>query len=443
MTIKANVQFDSFVDFAQKSMEAGSSKAVARADAVVPGKDGGYATRTIVAAPDKAFKISRSITDKAKNDVARTLFQKSVIDMFGGEDKIPESVKDAMLLKDYGAGKPLTARRIMAVKQAIELAMDPVPKMTHALALEAVTSGLQHVNAMHQARGIPGINLTEQQMSEAANLVETHGKGLSEKAVKVLANFTLNLIACDTTAQLDHGAIVKRYANDVSKWRNFNLGDSRYAAVDAKVQEHAQSMLDEYLGDVKASQFNGDSLHSSFVKDAPRASFTINGHVFLHGTCTGDDIINAFKGAVGHDRPKCRKALSSFFCQTMGGTVIGLSQENKLSPTVGLPKGIDLGKVKGAGMFIPSAFGRYGDPFYKIPKTQVNDSHYTLDVAPDGKSAKISIETKGDIAFALDAVSTGFNNSVGTFTWKQDFVFDLSGDTPKIVAAHVGQTFEA
>ncbi len=62
------MQFDSFVDFAQKSMTAGCSKAVARADIVVPGVDGGFATRTIVAAPDEAFKLSRSITDKAKND---------------------------------------------------------------------------------------------------------------------------------------------------------------------------------------------------------------------------------------------------------------------------------------------------------------------------------------------------------------------------------------
>ena len=134
MTINASVQFDSFLDFAQKSMEAGSSKAVARADAVVPGTNGGYATRTIVAAPDKAFKLSRSITDKAKNDIARTLFQKSVIDMFGGEDKIPESVKEAMLLKDYGEGKPLTARRIMAVKQAID----------HSLARTAVITAVSH-----------------------------------------------------------------------------------------------------------------------------------------------------------------------------------------------------------------------------------------------------------------------------------------------------------
>ena len=40
--------------------------------------------------------------------------------MFGGEGNIPDSVKDAMLLKDYGSGKPLTARRIMEVYKAIE-----------------------------------------------------------------------------------------------------------------------------------------------------------------------------------------------------------------------------------------------------------------------------------------------------------------------------------
>ena len=40
--------------------------------------------------------------------------------MFGGEDKIPAGVRDAMKLQDYGKGKPLTARRILAVKNAID-----------------------------------------------------------------------------------------------------------------------------------------------------------------------------------------------------------------------------------------------------------------------------------------------------------------------------------
>lgn len=89
-------------------------------------------------------------------------------------------------------------------------------------------------------------------------------------------------------------------------------------------------------------------------------------------------------------------------------------------------------------MLISSAFG-YDDPFYQIPKTQHNDSVYTLNVAPDGRSAKVTVETKGDIFFA----AVNCNNVVGSFAWKQEYEFDLTGDRPQIVSAKVGQTFEA
>lgn len=38
-------------------------------------------------------------------------FMKTVADMFGGVGSIPDNVKEAMKLEDYGKGKPLTARR--------------------------------------------------------------------------------------------------------------------------------------------------------------------------------------------------------------------------------------------------------------------------------------------------------------------------------------------
>lgn len=56
----------------------------------------------------------------------RDLFRKSVADVFGGESRIPASVRKAMLLSDYGKGKPLTARRILAVKTAIEAVKDTI-----------------------------------------------------------------------------------------------------------------------------------------------------------------------------------------------------------------------------------------------------------------------------------------------------------------------------
>lgn len=40
--------------------------------------------------------------------------------MFGGVAKVPKNVQDAMKLQDYGKGKPLAARRIMAVAAAVQ-----------------------------------------------------------------------------------------------------------------------------------------------------------------------------------------------------------------------------------------------------------------------------------------------------------------------------------
>ena len=46
--------------------------------------------------------------------------------MFGGEANVPKSVKSAMRLQDYDQGKPLTARRIIAVRDAILQVADDV-----------------------------------------------------------------------------------------------------------------------------------------------------------------------------------------------------------------------------------------------------------------------------------------------------------------------------
>ena len=88
----------------------------------------------------------RSATDATKNNEARKLFRDAVADMFGGEQNIPESVKTAMLLKDYGteenpSGKPLTARRIMAVKAEVDRIV-----AVHAAFNNEITDKLFHCN---------------------------------------------------------------------------------------------------------------------------------------------------------------------------------------------------------------------------------------------------------------------------------------------------------
>lgn len=123
LSIAQNAQFDLFVEFARQQMKAGHTRAVARAGAAT-GATLDERAISAAASGDRAFAVVRSGVDKTANDVARDLFRKSVAEIFGGERKIPDSVKRAMMLKDYGSGKPLTARRILAVQEAIQEAAD-------------------------------------------------------------------------------------------------------------------------------------------------------------------------------------------------------------------------------------------------------------------------------------------------------------------------------
>lgn len=67
--------------------------------------------------------LFRSRANKEANDTTRELFRSAVAEMFGGEDNVPESVRAAMKMEDYGKGKPLTARRILTVKAAVDAAI--------------------------------------------------------------------------------------------------------------------------------------------------------------------------------------------------------------------------------------------------------------------------------------------------------------------------------
>ena len=113
-----NDTFKAFVDFAQAKKAANDKTAVAHGSL---GEDGALAGREIKAAStDWVHKRSRTDADVAANDRTRAIFKNAIIDMFGGESKIPAKVKKAMLMADYNCGKPLTARRILAVKAAID-----------------------------------------------------------------------------------------------------------------------------------------------------------------------------------------------------------------------------------------------------------------------------------------------------------------------------------
>jgi hypothetical protein len=108
-----NAQFKNFVDFARNA-DAGTKVRT------TIGNDGPL--HTIAAKSESVLNkiFFRTRSNKSVNNEVRTLFRQSVARMFGGEEHIPAAVKSAMKMGDFGKGRPLTARRILAVQSALE-----------------------------------------------------------------------------------------------------------------------------------------------------------------------------------------------------------------------------------------------------------------------------------------------------------------------------------
>ncbi|MBQ1428171.1 MAG: hypothetical protein IIZ06_00740, partial [Kiritimatiellae bacterium] len=116
-----NDAFKAFTDFATQA-KSGSTIAQIGGEKNTVAGTGPLAGRTIVAKTGFDFvgNVGRRQASRDVNNAVRDLFKQAIADMFGGPDKIPESVRDAMKMADFGKGKPLTARRILAVKTAVD-----------------------------------------------------------------------------------------------------------------------------------------------------------------------------------------------------------------------------------------------------------------------------------------------------------------------------------
>ena len=188
-----NATFKAFTDFAAQSVNVGDAKAIARVETGVDITTGALAGRTITAAQGDSlrhmFKWTRSEDNQAANNIARDLFKNAIIDMFDGEKNIPKSVMKAMLMSDYGKGKPLTARRIMAVKAAVDAHLSAPPdKLDVTVGGRTVTFEKWHyeglVAAMPEAerpRGLAGrAQLADMIRNTLADRIENGLKILQE-----------------------------------------------------------------------------------------------------------------------------------------------------------------------------------------------------------------------------------------------------------------------
>lgn len=282
--VTLNANYNKFVDWA-KQFDANSSAIVGASNML---GEGLVVDTKLGDGSGFIAMIRRSGIQKDINNTTRALFFDAVKDMFGGESKIPENVRKAMKFDNFTnaqTGKPLTARRIHAVKVAIEefaaqpknQLVDPSNKKPsindygrkssaaeNGINIMATATKIKASNAaelmpvkslnIRQAREMidksasivkldGGAKLSEEQKELAVNCLMDYGKKMPSKNLKVLSNYIVSRLAQGTLYEDD----VALFAKDVGKWRDFSFGDPKMGKLCAKVAQRFNDTIRDYF----------------------------------------------------------------------------------------------------------------------------------------------------------------------------------------------------
>lgn len=415
MPIEINAQFNRFVQFAQGQE---NDLAIARKGDVLAG-DGALAGRAITAAVgDQVGAVRRSVPDRNRNNETRALFRKSVVDIFGGEDMVPSNVREAMEIgeDDDNRGKPLTARRILAVQKAIATFM----------AAQAVDYALDFIHAMLQRTSIlalrlPAIVLSGKQRREAIRLAAKVSPNLNEKVLRLLAGYATVAAARGYAPNAAARACLKAYA----PVRDIAPGDKSFAEIERELLVLARKELEEQLADKKNALFDLDGVSEGFKADAPHGAYAIGGKEFLKDPKAVDE----FKAKV---KPEHRKALSCFLGRKGDSAATLMSKR--------LPPCDRLMALPGAEQFV--SFDLSGDSAFASWPVDAGEPKHSLSISPDGKSATVTLETPACLKFGFKDAGEDAAYPVGAISWKQEFVFDLSGPEAVLTATRIGQDLD-
>ena len=117
ISLETQTRYDRFSTFADNPDE----------NAIALNDDGHIITATKSSSIGNIFRSSET---KGHYDAIRKLFSDTIVEMCGASsvEDLPPAVKKEMKIEDYGQGKPLTARRIRAVKTAVDKHLEAMAK---------------------------------------------------------------------------------------------------------------------------------------------------------------------------------------------------------------------------------------------------------------------------------------------------------------------------
>jgi hypothetical protein len=179
--------FDTFVKFAEHRSAAGLKGEVAKATVAFDNRNissvtVGSASRT------NAGWFSRTGNDKIDNDRTREIFKAAIVKMFGGESEIPPEVVKAMEMENYGHGRPLTARRILLVKAAID--KTDAPRVGAELKFQATGRKVFNRLQPETKAALVGKGYTKAELPNMARAVKAYAKSQNVSEAEALKEVT-------------------------------------------------------------------------------------------------------------------------------------------------------------------------------------------------------------------------------------------------------------
>ncbi len=439
MAIQVNLndaQFRAFTQFAANVSDKGT---VLKADDNPLTALDGTPRKIVAKGYDGYGHFWRDDASKGINNDIRKLFKDTVLRMFGATDvqDLPKDVRDAMKTGDYDKGKPLTARRIIAVSKAIANVVDPVNKSVSFEKAEGlVDDALKFINGKGRNSKVGEAKLNAEQHAKAADLVSRLGRGMTDTCLKIYTNYVVLAIASGAFKDGNKvNEIAQQMSQELKNVRNFTPGDVRFAKFDAKLTEYWQSTLEEQMSVEKREMYDGEGLFVNFKGDAHRASFTIAGEKFNIVDRRTDEMIGKFKYTIPNIQH--RKVISTFMSQLSGNVYVALTTGQNPPPTPKF-KNPDVTSEKGYDMlFTPDMTNLlFEGPILK----QAEGLEYTLKVEEDGRKAKVTAHYSGDLKFGIDDAGDCSANATGTYAYETEFEFDLSNpNEAKLTGTHFSQ----
>ncbi len=188
----------------------------------------------------KHFLFLRSGDEKQLNDETRAVFKQAVIDIFGTSiNDVPKSVQDAMELNKFNnTGRPLTARRILAVNTAIQAAL---ASKLEAKAQQFGITGKAAVKIL-TATGV------DTELANAADLASAYKERANRNATASMATH----IAARAKDNFDYA----NFGADIERGTVITLGETTLTTKDAA--EAANKVVQFLTGNANATMKNVD-----------------------------------------------------------------------------------------------------------------------------------------------------------------------------------------